>query len=279
MTDTTKSFFITGISSGFGKALATEALADGHRVVGTLRDRDSIAMFEAQYPGRAFGKLLDITHISAIPAVIAEVEDQIGPIDVLVNNAGYGQEGTIEESPIDEMRRQFEVNVFGTVAVTKAVLPYMRQRRSGHIITITSMGGLTTYPGLGYYHGSKFALEGLSETLAKEVKSFGIAVTAVEPGAFRTEWAGRSMTRTTRSISDYDELFEPLREARKQRSGRQAGDPVKAARAILKAVASENPPGHLLLGEDAVQFVREKLAGLRAEIDAWESTSLSTAFD
>jgi NAD(P)-dependent dehydrogenase (short-subunit alcohol dehydrogenase family) len=275
----TKTFFITGVGSGLGRALATEALAVGHRVVGTVRSEVARTEFEAFAPGRSFGRVLEVTDDVAVPAVVAEVEAKIGAIDVLVNNAGYGHEGTIEESPLEDLRKQFEVNVFGAVAVIKAVLPYMRQRRQGHILNITSMGGMVTFPGLGYYHGSKFALEGISETLGKEVKGFGIAVTAVEPGGFRTDWAGRSMVRAPRTIVDYDALIDPLRAAREGRSGKQLGDPAKAARAILKVVQTGNPPAHLLLGPDAVKAVRDKLAALEAEIADSEAISMSTNFE
>jgi NAD(P)-dependent dehydrogenase (short-subunit alcohol dehydrogenase family) len=176
------------------------------------------------------------------------------------------------------MRRQFEVNVFGAVGMMKAVLPFMRERRSGHIINITSMGGFVTMPGIAYYCGSKFALEGMSEVLAKEVKDFGIAVTAVAPGSFRTDWAGRSMVRTDRSIADYDALFDPIRQAREEKSGKQTGDPRKAAAAVMALVEAENPPVHLLLGADALALVRDKLRNLSSEIDAWEDLTLSTSF-
>ena len=273
-----KVFFITGVSSGFGRAFASAALAAGHRVAGTLRNEAARSEFEKLGPGRAFGKLADVTDDAAVTRAVAEVEAQIGPIDVLINNAGYGHEGLIEESPLSDLRQQFEVNVFGAVAVIKAVLPFMRQRRRGHIINITSMGGLITFPGLAYYHGSKFALEGISETLAKEVKDFGIAVTAVEPGGFRTDWAGRSMVRAPRSIADYDAMFEPLRSARAQRSGKQNGDPLKAAQAVLQLIEAQEPPLHLPLGADAVQGIRDKIAMLQRELDAWEELSLSTGF-
>jgi short-subunit dehydrogenase len=200
----------------------------------------------------------------------------VGPIDVLVNNAGYGYEGTIEEASMEEIRAQFDVNVFGAVAVAKAVLPHMRKRRAGHIINITSMGGLVTFPGLGVYHGSKFALEGFSETLYKEVAQFGIKVTAVEPGGFRTEWAGGSMHRGERSIADYDMLITPLRVARQERSGKQTGDPAKAAIAMLALVDAAEPPAHLLLGSDALTFVRTKLDSLKQDIDRWEALTKST---
>jgi len=182
----------------------------------------------------------------------------------------------MEESPLAEMRRQFDVNVFGAVAMMKAVLPYMRHRRRGHILNITSMGGYITLPGISYYCGSKFALEGISEVVGKEVKPLGIAVTAVAPGSFRTDWAGRSMVRTPRSIPDYDGLFDPIREARQQKNGKQLGDPAKAAQAMLSLIDSDSPPAHLLLGSDALNLVRQKLFDLTAEINQWEKTTRST---
>ena len=273
-----KTLLITGVSSGFGRALADAALAEGHRVVGTLRDEAARAEFDREKPGHSFGRLLDVTDTASIAPTVAAIEKDIGPIDVLVNNAGYGHEGTIEESSLDDLRHQFEVNVFGPVAMIQAVLPYMRQRRAGHILNITSMGGFITLPGLGFYHGSKFALEGLSETLAKEVKELGIAVTAVEPGSFRTDWAGRSLNRAKRTIADYDAVFEPGRQRRQDYSGKQAGDPQKAARAMLDLIASKNPPAHLLLGNDAVRLVGEKLDALTAEFAAWKHVSVSTDF-
>jgi len=273
-----KTWLITGVSSGFGKALATTLLSAGQRVVGTLRTEASRQAFDQLKPGHSFGRLLDVTHSASIPGAIAEIESTVGAIDVLVNNAGYGHEGLIEESSLEDFRQQFEVNVFGAVAMIKAVLPFMRERRSGHILNITSMGGLTTFPGLGVYHGSKFALEGISETLGKEVKPFDIAVTAIEPGAFRTDWAGRSMVRAERFIGDYDATFDSQRQARLERSGQQAGDPLKAALAIMQVVASPTPPAHLLLGRDALQFVKEKLATLQAEIAQWDTVSQRTDF-
>ncbi|SKC95770.1 Short-chain dehydrogenase [Burkholderia sp. CF099] len=271
-----KTLLITGVSSGFGRALAEEALAAGHRVIGTVRSDQARNAFEALAPGRSVGRVLDVTDFEAIDGVVAEIEATVGPIDVLVNNAGYGHEGVMEESPLDEMRRQFDVNVFGAVAMMKAVIPGMRKRRRGNILNITSMGGQVTMPGITYYCGSKFALEGLSEALGKEVRALGIFVTAVAPGSFRTDWAGRSMVRTPRSIPDYDPLFDPIRKAREEKSGKQLGDPVKAARAMLSVIDSDNPPAHLLLGSDAVGLVREKLSAIGGEIDAWEAVSRST---
>ncbi|MGA8119582.1 oxidoreductase [Rouxiella badensis] len=271
-----KIIFITGVSSGFGRALAQEAINHGHRVVGTVRSAEAKASFEALAPTSAFARLLDVTDFTAIDGVIAEVEAAVGPIDVLVNNAGYGHEGVMEESSLDEMKRQFDVNVFGAVAMIKALLPLMRQRRGGHILNITSMGGFITLPGIAYYCGSKFALEGISETLSQELQPFGIAVTAVAPGSFRTDWAGRSMVRSPRAIADYDPLFNPLRQAREAKNGKQLGDPVKAAQAMLAVIESDSPPTHLMLGSDALGLVRNKLAVLSAEIDAWEHLTRST---
>ena len=271
-----KTIFITGVSSGFGQALAREALAQGHCVIGTVRSETDLATFQALVPERAHGVVLDVTHFDAIDAVVAAVEDQYGPVDVLVNNAGYGHEGIFEESTLAEMRRQFDVNVFGAVAMTKAFLPYFRQRRAGHILNITSMGGYITMPGIAYYCGSKFALEGISDTLSKELAPFDIVVTAVAPGSFRTDWAGRSMQRTPRSITDYDAIFDPVRKAREEKSGHQLGDPQKAARAMLTVIASANPPAQLLLGSDALTLVREKLHRTLESIEQWEALSCST---
>ncbi|WP_321845699.1 oxidoreductase [Paraburkholderia bannensis] len=271
-----KILLITGVSSGFGRALAQEALAAGHKVVGTVRSAEARCDFEALSTNAAFARVLDVTDFDAIDAAVAEIEANVGPVDVLVNNAGYGHEGVLEESPLSAMKRQFDVNVFGAVAMIKAVLPFMRTRRRGHILNITSMGSYITMPGIAYYCGSKFALEGITEALGKEVKPLGIAVTAVAPGSFRTDWAGRSMTRTPRSIGDYDALFDPIRQAREAKSGKQLGDPHKAARAMLAAIDSDKPPAHLLLGSDALGLVRNKLAELESEIAAWESVTIST---
>ena len=271
-----KTFFITGVSSGFGRALAEAALAAGHQVIGTVRSEQARAAFDASLPGRAFGYVLDVTQFDAIERVVAQAQAAAGPVAVLVNNAGYGHEGIMEESTMDEMRRQFDVNVFGAVAMMKAFLPYFRERRRGHIVNITSMGGFITMPGIAYYAGSKFALEGISEVVGKEVRQFGVHVTAVAPGSFRTDWAGRSMVRSERSISDYDQLFDPIRDTRAQRSGKQPGDPAKAAQAILALVDSAEPPAHLLLGSDALTLVREKLAQLSDEFNAWETLTRST---
>lgn len=275
----TKIFLITGVSSGLGKAFAEGALAAGHTVVGTVRSAEAAAAFAATAPERAFPVVLDVTDFAAIPAAVARAEAVAGPIDVLVNNAGYGHEGVLEESSLDELRRQFDANVFGAVAMIKAVLPGMRARRSGRIVNVTSMGGFITMPGIAYYCGSKFALQGISEALGKEVASFGIFVTALAPGQFRTDWAGRSMDRAPRSIADYDVVMDPIRAARQAKSGNQPGDPAKAARALLELVASDRPPATLYLGGDALKVVGDKIAAMQGEIAAWEAVSRSTDFD
>jgi len=272
----TRTFFITGVSSGFGRAIANAALMAGHTVVGTMRNAEAAADFERRFGGRAHAKLLDVTELDKVEPLADEVEAQFGPVDVVINNAGYGHEGIFEESPIEEMRRQFDVNVFGAVAVMKAFVPFMRRRRRGHIVNITSMGGTITMPGIAYYCGSKFALEGISETLAKEMKDFGVAVTAVAPGSFRTDWAGRSMVRSERSIPDYDALFDPIRQARLDKSGKQLGDPDKAAQVILTLVGMAQPPARLLIGSDALGLVRAKHEETLASLERHEALTRST---
>ena len=277
MTDI-KTFLITGVSSGLGRAFAEAALAAGHTVIGTVRQSEAAAAFAALSPDRAHPLLLDVTDFDAIAAAIATVQAEVGPIDVLVNNAGYGHEGVLEESSLDDMRRQFDANVFGAVAMIKAVLPGMRTRRSGHIVNVTSMGGFITMPGITFYCGSKFALEGISEALGKEVKHLGIRVSALAPGQFRTDWAGRSMDRAPRSIPDYDAVMNPIRAARQAKSGNQPGDPAKAAQALLALVAADEAPVRLYLGDDALQVVEDKIASMKREIAAWEAVSRSTSF-
>jgi NAD(P)-dependent dehydrogenase (short-subunit alcohol dehydrogenase family) len=274
----TRNFFITGVSSGLGRAFAEAALAAGHTVVGTVRKAADADAFNAIAPRRSIARQLDVTDDDAVFAVVDDVESTVGPIHVVIANAGYGHEGVFEESPMSELREQFDTNVFGAVATIKAVLPHMRRRRSGHIFGVTSMGGLMTVPGLAYYHGSKYALEGILETVGKEVAPFGIRVTAIEPGSFRTDWAGRSMVRTERSIRDYDELMNPLRANRIAASGNQLGDPEKAGRAILTVIDSPNPPTHLVLGSDALRLVTNGRALVDEEIRTWSELSRSTDF-
>ncbi|MBP1853282.1 oxidoreductase [Rhizobium halophytocola] len=270
-----KTFFITGANSGFGLAIATAASAAGHAVIGTVRSKAARAALADSLPGVAT-VLCDVTEFARIPDVVAAVEQAHGPVDVLINNAGYGHEGVLEEAPLDEMRRQFDVNVFGAVAVAKAFLPRFRQRRAGFIVNVTSMGGMITMPGIASYCGSKFALQGISEVMRAEMAPFGVYVTALCPGSFRTDWAGRSMVRTQRSIADYDALFDPIRTARQEKSGKQLGDPAKLAEAVLTLVGSDNPPPQLLLGSDALDMVSRRIERLQSEIDLWAPLTVST---
>ncbi|MBY5541004.1 oxidoreductase [Rhizobium leguminosarum] len=270
-----KTFFITGSNSGFGLAIASAALQAGHRVIGTVRSESSRTALAKTLPALR-PVLCDITEFDRIDDVVGHAEEEHGPVDVLINNAGYGHEGVLEESPIEEMRRQFEVNVFGAVAIAKAFLPRFRARRQGFIVNVTSMGGMITMPGIAYYCGSKFALQGISEVMRAEMAPFGVHVTTLCPGSFRTDWAGRSMVRTERSIADYDGLFDPIREARQAVSGKQLGDPAKLAAAVLKLIESDSPPPQLLLGSDALRHVSERIVRLQKEIEAWRSVTIST---
>lgn len=272
---TKKTFFITGANSGFGFSIAQAALQAGHRVIGTVRSEASAASLFERLP-EARTALCDVTEFDRIPDIVEKAENAHGAVDVLINNAGYGHEGVLEESPLEEMRRQFDVNVFGAVAIAKAFLPRFRARRSGFIVNVTSMGGMITMPGIGYYCGSKFALQGISEVMRAEMAPFGVHVTALCPGSFRTDWAGRSMVRTERSIPDYDALFDPIRAARKEKSGKQTGNPDKLAAAVLSLIASDNPPPQLLLGSDALQLVTERIDRMKQEIADWELLTRST---
>ena len=270
-----KTILITGVSSGLGKALAEEALQQDWRVIGSVRKEEARTAFESIKPGRAFGRLLDVRETGRMPELAAEIEENIGPIDVLVNNAGYGLSSTIEEAPLDEIREQFEVNVFACIALLQAVLPYMRKRHSGRILNITSMGGLLTFPGVGIYNATKFAMEGITEALSQEVKDFGIMVTAIEPGLFKTDWSGRSLRNGPETIRDYD----ASRKARAEQEINWNGNPVKAAKAMLTIIADPHPPGHLLLGSIADELVGKKLDTLRGEIERYRELSVSTDSD
>ncbi|MBX4892997.1 oxidoreductase [Rhizobium bangladeshense] len=270
-----KTIFITGANSGFGFAIASAAVQMGHKVIGTVRSESARVVLVEALP-EACPVLCDVTDFERLPQVVRQAEEEHGPVEVLINNAGYGHEGIIEESSIEEMRRQFDVNVFGAVAVAKAFLPRFRERRRGFIVNVTSMGGMITMPGIGYYCGSKFALQGISEVMRSEMAPFGVHVTTLCPGSFRTDWAGRSMVRTDRSIADYDALFNPVREARQAVSGKQLGNPDKLAVAVLDLIESDNPPPQLLLGSDAFKHVSDRIERLQQELEAWKSVTLST---
>ncbi|MFF5083470.1 oxidoreductase [Actinoplanes sp. NPDC000266] len=269
---------ITGVSGGLGRAFAVAALYAGHTVAGTVRGEADAAAFTRLHPERAHARLLDVTDDDAVLAVVAGVEKEIGPVDVLIANAGYGLEGTFEETPLSALRAQFDVNVFGAAATIQAVLPFMRERRRGHILAVSSMGGLAGFPGVSAYCASKYALEGLLESLGPEIAGFGIHVTAVEPGSFRTEWAGRSMVRAPRTIADYDEVFDPIRAGRRRASGNQLGDPARAAAAVLRVIREPRPPRHLVLGSDALRVVRAGRAAVDDDLSRWEELTLSTDF-
>ncbi|MFG2078482.1 oxidoreductase [Nonomuraea maritima] len=271
-------WLITGVSTGLGRAFARVALAQGHIVVGTVRTEEDLQAFEELEPGYAHGRILDVTDDDAVRRVVDEVEQNIGALDVVIANAGYGLEGIFEETPLAEVRRQFEVNVFGAMATLQAALPHMRRRRRGHLMAVTSMAGLMTVPGMSAYCGSKFALEGILEALGKEVAQFGIHVTAIEPGSFRTEWAGRSMTRAPHAVHAYDELFLPLREARQKASGNQLGNPAKAGEAVVHIASLERPPAHLVLGSDALRLITAARRAVDEDIRTWEELSRTTDF-
>lgn len=268
-------FFITGANSGFGFAIAKAALDAGHRVIGTVRSEEARTRLAESLP-EVIAVSCDVTQFDAVAEIVDQADSEHGPIDVLINNAGYGHEGVLEESPLEEMRRQFDVNVFGAVAVAKALLPHFRERRRGFIVNVTSMGGMITMPGIAYYCGSKFALQGISEVMRAEMAPFGVHVTALCPGSFRTDWAGRSMVRSPRAITDYDAQFDPIRTARQEKSGKQTGDPARLAQAVLALIDADVPPPQLLLGSDALRLVRQRQTQMTNEIEEWESLTLST---
>ncbi len=274
-----KVWFITGVSSGLGKQLAKEVLSQGHIVVGTFRKQEQIEAFNNQKPGDSFGVLIDVTSSQMIIEGVKTVLDQFGKIDVLVNNAGYGVMGSIEEVSDEEVRRQFEVNVFGVLATIREVLPQMRKQGSGHIINVTSIAGRIGSQGLGIYNASKFAIEGVGEALAAELKPLNIKVTNVEPGPFRTEWAGRSATYDNTKIKDYESTVGKRIRDLQSLSGNQPGDPVKAANAIYKLAQLEEPPVHLPLGKIAYEVFNKVNSGLIEELAKFEDLGKECDFD
>ncbi len=273
-----KVWFITGCSTGFGRALANEVLSLGHNVVVTARKTSDVEDIVAQYPETAFAVQLDVTKTEEIATSVAAALEKFGRIDVLVNNAGIGYFGAIEESEDEEVRRMFEINFFGLGNMTNAVLPTMRKQRSGHIINIASIGGLVSFPGIGYYNATKYAVDGLSEGLSKEVAHLGIKVTVICPSGFRTDWAGRSANNTKIQIEDYAISAHQNQNTIRGYSGNQAGDPLRAAKAIVKVTEVENPPLRLLLGVAALKNARIKLDALKADFDAWAETTEGADF-
>lgn len=273
------SWLITGCSKGLGRALARQVLASGYRVTVTARRIADVGDIVAEHSDKAFGVELDVTDAGQIRTAVAAAEDHFGSVDVLVNNAGYGYLAAIEEGDEADVRALFETNVFGPLNLIKALLPSMRQRGYGHIINISSIGGIVTFPAVGYYHMAKFALEALSETLAKEVAPFGIGVTVVEPGAFRTDFRGsESMKQSATRIPAYAETAGKARDRVLAAHGEQRGDPKLGARAIVTAVEAEQPPLHLVVGSDALDQFRQKITEWQRELNAWEEVTRSTDF-
>lgn len=272
-------WLITGCSRGFGKALAELALRLGYRVVATARSSNDLADLADAHGDRVLAVELDVTSRTAIAAATGAADDRFGGIDVLVNNAGYGYFGAIEEGEDSEVRALMETDLFGPLNLLKAVLPGMRQRKHGHIINVSSIGGFVTFPSVGYYHMAKFALEGMTETLAKEVAPFGIRVTIVEPGAFRTDFRrSESIKQSSVRISAYAATAGKARDGIFAAHGLQRGDPVLGARAIITAVEAKYPPTRLIIGGDALDQARQKISELQREFDTWEQLSRSTDF-
>lgn len=273
MPEQTRSWLITGCSTGLGRALAELLIARGERVFATARNPDQLADLVAG-KDNATALRLDVTSASDVAAVV----DRVGRIDVLVNNAGYGYLTAFEEADEAGYRAQFETNMFGLIAMTEAVLPGMRERGSGHIVNVASVGGFIGNPGSAFYAATKFGVVGLSEALSKEVGPLGVKVTVVEPGPFRTDWAGRSLQSSAQRIDAYAETVHKRLDQVAQSSGNQAGDPVRAAEAIVTAVDSPTPPLNLVLGAEGLKMARAKLAQLAAEFDAWEAVTLSADY-
>ena len=271
-------WLITGCSTGLGRALAEAVLAAGHNVVATARDASRIADLADRHPDATLALSLDVTDSSGIADVLHQAEDRFGAVDVLVNNAGYGYRAAVEEGEVEQVDQLFATNVFGPVAMIKAVLPGMRARRSGAIVNISSIGAQICPPGSGYYSATKAALEGISFALRKEVEPLGVAVVVVEPGGFRTDFAGRSLHQAAEPIADYAETAGKRRKENDTAHGSQPGDPAKAATAMITAVESDDPPALLLLGQDSLAAYRGVLDARRAEIDAWADLSASTGF-
>lgn len=269
-----KVWLITGCSTGFGRELAMKTLERGYMVAVGARNTEDVKDIVSGYPGTSLAIKLDVTNQDEIHSAIKEVIEKFGRIDVLVNNAGIGYFGAIEESEEKEVRRMFDINFFGLANVTKEVLPFMRKQRSGHIINIASIGGLVGYPGVGYYNATKFAVDGFSESLSKETAPLGIKVMIVAPSGFRTDWAGRSANNSPIVIDDYATTAGANKETIRGYSGNQPGDPEKAADAIIKATEAENPPLRLLLGAAAFKSANNKLADLKKDYDAWEQITI-----
>ncbi len=278
MSHATPVWFITGCSTGFGRELAKLVLARGWCAVVTARDKARVADLVQGAEDRALALDLDVTDAVQVTAAVQAAEARFGSIDVLVNNAGYGYQASVEEGEESEIRAQFDANVFGLFALTRAILPGMRARRRGHVLNVTSVAGFIGFPGSGYYAASKHAVEGWSDALAAEGKPLGIKVTCIEPGPFRTDWAGRSLKQTPNRIADYADTAGVRLKGTAEGSGNQAGDPARAAEAMIRITESESPPRHLVLGAFGIDAVTNTLKATLAEVEAWRETSLSTDF-
>lgn len=271
-------WFITGCSTGFGRELAKHLLENGYRVVVTARNADQVDDLVAIDQENALAINLDVTDKAQVAHAVAKAEAHFGAIDVLVNNAGFGYFGAVEESDEREVRAMFEANFWGLAEMTRAVLPKMRERRSGTIVNISSIGGFVGFPGVGFYNATKFAVNGFSEALQKEVAPLGIKVIVVQPSGFRTDWAGRSANEAPTTIADYAETAGANQAAIRGYSGNQPGDPVRAAKAIVGAVEAENPPFNLLLGRAALKNARLRLDALKKDFDDWAEVTEGADF-
>lgn len=276
--DSSPVWFITGCSTGLGRALAIAVLKKGHRAAVTARDPGQVRDIVAGYPQKAIALQLDVASEAQINRAVIAAEKAFGRIDVLVNNAGYGYLAAVEEGEESEIRAMFETNFFGLAVLTRRVLPGMRNRKRGHIINVSSVGGLIGNPSAGYYNATKFAVEGLSEALAKEVEPLGLHVTVIEPGPFRTDWAGRSLKIPRNAIEAYASTAGARRNQIAGYSGKQPGDPARAAQAIIRVAESPNPPMNLILGKDGLKRVREKLDKFTESLRQWESVTVSADF-
>ncbi|MEQ8626723.1 oxidoreductase [Ekhidna sp.] len=271
-------WLITGCSTGFGRELVKIVAEKGEIAIGTLRKEEQIAELEAINPALVKGVILDVQKQETIDQTAQIIEKEYGRLDVLVNNAGYGTLGPIEETSEEEIQRQFDVNVFGCIRMMKLALPFMRKQRSGNILNITSIAGLNGFPGVGIYNGSKFALEGIGEALAAETKHIGIKVTNIEPGPFRTDWAGRSATYNAATIDEYNETATKNMESIREVSGNQIGDPVRAAKAMFEVTTLDEPPVHLPLGGPAYKRVGIRLKEFKEEIEKYKYLGKPTDF-
>lgn len=274
-----KVWLITGCSSGFGRILAEMALARGDRVIATARRVEQIADLAAPHPDQVLRLALDVTDPASIHAAMAQAEAAFGRIDVLVNNAGFGLVGAVEELEPREYRPMFDTNLFGLIEVTRAALPLMRRHGGGRIVNLSSVGGFTGRQGFGLYNASKFAVEGLSEALAEEVAPFGIKVIIVEPGAFRTSFLGRSIATGASRLAAYDATSGATRDFSAANDGAQTGDPRKGMAVLMQAILAEQPPLRLPLGRDALARIDRKLAGVAADLAAWRSLAEKTGHD